>query len=242
LYAGGGISGPKALSASSAARRAAVRNTARASRSSIARTTTPRRIEIVPARVRRRGSWVEPAPPVTVSLCAGHLMTGVFRLEHPGLLKHLRLVLHDELVLSGPAPEAGKLLEDVVEQMSFDWTSPSGLTNPIVAHPAKGQGPRWPDLMVILLGGVIRMIYLRAWPALVLLTVTARLRPRRVQEGRDRFQSGPIEACSVASSVRGMAPVTDSGSGARERAMKGLGLAQSAVGDGQHDDGNRWPL
>ena len=49
-------------------------------------------------------------------------------------------------MLSVPKLAAQNVLDDVVKLMSFHWKSPSGLIIPIVAHPAKGQGPRWSDL------------------------------------------------------------------------------------------------
>jgi DNA polymerase-1 len=87
------------------------------------------------------------APARAGQACARDLfVTGLFRLHRYGFLKYLRLALHDEVVLSVPEVAAKNVLEFVVELMSFDWKSPSGLVIPIVAVPATGSGPRWSDL------------------------------------------------------------------------------------------------
>ncbi len=87
------------------------------------------------------------APARVAQACARDLaMTGLFRMEQSGLLQRLRMFLHDEVVLSTQRAAASGMVEEVVNLMSFDWKSPSGLIIPIVAHPAKGYGPRWSDL------------------------------------------------------------------------------------------------
>ena len=79
--------------------------------------------------------------------CAQDLATtGLLRLVEAGLGRRLRLFLHDEVVLSVPAPAAADTSSQVLELMSFTWQSPSGLVIPIVAHPAEGTGTRWSDL------------------------------------------------------------------------------------------------
>ena len=87
------------------------------------------------------------APGRVAQGCARDLaMVGLLRLVEERWLPYVRLFLHDEIILSVPEAAAEEVVALLLEFMSFDWQSPSGLTIPIVAHPAKGYGPRWSDL------------------------------------------------------------------------------------------------
>ncbi len=87
------------------------------------------------------------SPSRAAQACARDLfMTGVFRLGDYGLSSRVRLLLHDEVILSVPEPAIQNAGRELIEAMSFNWPSPSGLVIPIAAHAAEGYGPRWSDL------------------------------------------------------------------------------------------------
>lgn len=87
------------------------------------------------------------APARTAQGCARDLAAiGLFRVIDAGLQSHMRLFLHDELVLSVPEEAAEAISAQVCELMSFNWLAPTGLVVPILATASDGIGGRWSDL------------------------------------------------------------------------------------------------
>jgi hypothetical protein len=97
-------------------------------------------------RVTRQNAYTEAPARLAQAAARDLAMTGVLNLIDAGLLPMLRLFIHDEVVLSVPEDRADDIAEQVAGLMSFDWTSPSGLTIPIIAEVGKGRGARWSDL------------------------------------------------------------------------------------------------
>jgi DNA polymerase-1 len=104
-------------------------------------TGTGRSVEVDPAK-----AWT--AGPARAAQAAAHDLAtvGLLRLQDAGLTSHLRLFLHDEVVLSVPRGSASECLELARSLLSFDWESPSGLIVPITASPHVSSGTRWSDL------------------------------------------------------------------------------------------------
>jgi DNA polymerase-1 len=73
-------------------------------------------------------------------------MAGLLRLHAAGLTPHLRLFIHDEVLLSVPAGQAAAMTDELVEHMSFSWKSPSGLVVPVLALPHPRPADRWSGL------------------------------------------------------------------------------------------------
>jgi DNA polymerase-1 len=80
-------------------------------------------------RVDPRRAWTQ-APALMGQGCARDmLMHGLLRLD-PALHEYLRMVVHDEVVLSVPAQSAEAIGREVQEALSFEW-APPGASIPI---------------------------------------------------------------------------------------------------------------
>jgi DNA polymerase-1 len=72
-------------------------------------------------------------------------MDGVLRMNEAGLTKYLRLMLHDEVLMSVPIQEYEQIVERTIECLSTTWTPP-GLKFAVPIEASAGlPGSTWAD-------------------------------------------------------------------------------------------------